>query len=146
MIEGSEGNLPEEIAAAHVAQDNDESLANDNTSARRPGVGVMAQGAHESGYPKAFVHALQTIISKAEHERGYVGLLLISIDNLSMIMQGYGHETSERAMEALVEKIKTLLNDSDIISRLQKDQIAIILSGKKQKTCPCVSGYDSSQY
>ena len=81
-------------------------------------------------YPPEFIdmleHALHDAI--AEHTSG--SLLLVSINNLPMIINSYGHDTSEIVVHDLMRMMKQILNETDIIYRLQRDQIAIILNNR----------------
>ncbi len=79
-------------------------------------------------YPADFVNLLETSIRGviADHTSG--ALLLLSIGNLSMIINAYGHDTSEIVMHDLIKMIKDLLAEGDTIQRLQRDQLGIVLS------------------
>ncbi len=78
-------------------------------------------------YPREFVdtleHAIQNTIT--EHSNG--SLVLVSISNLSMIINAYGHDTSEIVMHDLMKIIQGILSAGDTIQRLQRDQLGIIL-------------------
>lgn len=79
-------------------------------------------------YPADFVNLLETSIRGviAGHTSG--ALLLLSISNLSMIINAYGHDTSEIVIHDLSKMIKELLVEGDTIQRLQRDQLGIILA------------------
>jgi EAL domain-containing protein (putative c-di-GMP-specific phosphodiesterase class I)/GGDEF domain-containing protein len=59
--------------------------------------------------------------------------MLISITNLSMIINAYGHDTSEIVMHDLIKMIQAMLAEGDTIQRLQRDQIGIILARRDQE-------------
>ncbi len=84
-----------------------------------------------TGYPSSFVATLQDVINRNEETKTHGALMAVSIDNIAMIMRGYGHEISEQVIVSLMEKLERHIGASDIIARLQKDQIGIIL--------PCIS-------
>lgn len=79
-------------------------------------------------YPADFVNLLETSIRSviANHSSG--ALLLLSISNLSMIINAYGHDTSEIVVHDLTNIIKGLLAEGDTIQRLQRDQLGIVLA------------------
>ena len=79
-------------------------------------------------YPADFVNVLETSIRSviANHTSG--ALLLLSISNLSMIINAYGHDTSEIVIHDLTNMIKSMLSEGDTIQRLQRDQLGIVLS------------------
>ncbi|NBX02956.1 MAG: GGDEF domain-containing protein [Alphaproteobacteria bacterium] len=78
-------------------------------------------------YPPEFIETLDNAIQTAITEHTAGSLLLVSITNLSMIINAYGHDTSEVVVHDLMGMIKQVLNEGDIVERLQRDQIAIIL-------------------
>lgn len=77
-------------------------------------------------YPHSFVELLEKNIQKviADHNSG--ALMVVSITNLAMIINAYGHDTSEIVMHDLLRKIEAILNPGDVACRLQRDQIGII--------------------
>lgn len=79
-------------------------------------------------YPVDFVSALDRTIQKtiAEHTSG--ALILLSITNLAVIINAYGHDTSEVVMHDLMKMIESILPKGTPIERLERDQIGIILS------------------
>lgn len=81
-------------------------------------------------YPGDFIEALDSSIKSAIEEHTAGSLLLISINNLSMIINSYGHDTSEIVVHDLMQMVKKVLNEGDMIQRLQRDQIAIILCNR----------------
>ena len=54
--------------------------------------------------------------------------MLVSINNLAMIINAYGHDTSEIVMHDLIKLITAILSPNDNVQRLQRDQLGIILS------------------
>lgn len=82
---------------------------------------------YATGYPAGFTDLLQEVINRNISASVQGALLVVSIENIAMIMRGYGHEISERVIGSLVEKISYLLSPQDTISRLQKDQVGILI-------------------
>ena len=81
-------------------------------------------------YPPEFIDMLDQAIHTAIDDHTAGALLLVSINNLPMIINSYGHDTSEIVMHDLMQMIKAVLNENDIIYRLQRDQVAIILNNR----------------
>ena len=79
-------------------------------------------------YPRDFVDLLEESIQRtiADHTSG--ALMLVSINNLAMIINAYGHDTSEIVMHDLIKLITAILSPNDNVQRLQRDQLGIILS------------------
>lgn len=86
------------------------------------GGGVMA-----SGYSTDFAQSLQESIRAHQESHSSGALLLISIDNLAMIINGYGHDVSETVVRALMTQVAEALGPSHRVERLQRDQLAVIL-------------------
>jgi diguanylate cyclase (GGDEF)-like protein len=94
--------------------------------------GAIILGNRPTGYPEEFRAALEKSIAESRQDGLCTALVLVSIENLSMIMSGYGHKISEEVMQALMNSVVSFLADKDIMARLQKDQFSIIL----QSTTP----------
>lgn len=75
----------------------------------------------------AFHAALGKTIGVCREENVGGALLLVSIDNLAMIINGYGHDVSEDVMRALAQHVRAMLGESCMIERLQRDQFGILL-------------------
>ncbi len=79
-------------------------------------------------YPADFINTLETSIRSVISNHNSGAVILLSISNLSMIINAYGHDTSEIVIHDLTNMIKAMLAPGDIIQRLQRDQLGIILS------------------
>lgn len=79
------------------------------------------------GYPAEFVAQLDRAIVHARKRQVEGSLLVISIDNLAMILSAYGHELAEQMMRYIDTEIKTIVDDHDVVSRIQRDQFGIVL-------------------
>lgn len=79
-------------------------------------------------YPADFINILETSIKGVISSHTSGALLLVSISNLSMIINAYGHDTSEIVMHDLTKMVQELLGNGDTIQRLQRDQLGIILA------------------
>jgi EAL domain-containing protein (putative c-di-GMP-specific phosphodiesterase class I)/GGDEF domain-containing protein len=77
-------------------------------------------------YPPDFIIALESSIQGIIDEHISGSLLLVTISNLAMIINAYGHDTSEIVMHDLVKAVEAMLNEGDTIQRLQRDQFGII--------------------
>ena len=78
-------------------------------------------------YPQEFVESLERAIQGAISEHSSGSMMLVSISNLSMIINAYGHDTSEIVMHDLLKMIVGILAQEDKVERLQRDQFGIIL-------------------
>ncbi len=78
-------------------------------------------------YPHEFVEMLEKNIQKVISEHTSGSLLVVSISNLAMIINAYGHDTSEIVMHDLLRRIEGILTEQDTVFRIQRDQIGIIV-------------------
>jgi EAL domain-containing protein (putative c-di-GMP-specific phosphodiesterase class I)/GGDEF domain-containing protein len=102
----------------------------------------------EYHYPPAFMRALEKALS---HNKGGLegALLVCAIDNLPMIISGYGHTRAEKMLREVKANIAALLQPEDKIYRLQRDQFAIIapkmdalrLTTTVRSICDCLKRY-----
>jgi EAL domain-containing protein (putative c-di-GMP-specific phosphodiesterase class I)/GGDEF domain-containing protein len=89
---------------------------------------TQAQPQYNEGYPSDFIIHLQHIIEERDKTRP-AHFINIAIDNLPMMISGYGHKICEQAMNALLVGLKGHMAQyalQCLIYRIQKDQIAII--------------------
>ena len=79
------------------------------------------------GYPPSFVAKLDERLSAARKAGKKVGLTLVSIDNLMMIVSGYGITVSEQVMVELRALIAQHFPDNAHVARVQRDQFGVIV-------------------
>ena len=122
----ADGHMSRDISAS-----SDDMPGNDNASAitamRNLSGSIHQLPGYVSGYPQDFTGLLQETINHNVAASMQGALLVISIDNIAMIMRGYGHEISEKVITSLTEKIGYMLSPQDTLTRLQKDQIGLIM-------------------
>ena len=79
-------------------------------------------------YPQDFIELLEKSIQQSITGHATGALMLVAISNLSMIINAYGHDTSEIVMHDLCRMIEAILGEGNSIQRLQRDQFGIILA------------------
>ena len=84
-------------------------------------------------YPSAFMKHLQDAIehSKRTHEHGT--FMLLAINNLAMIINGYGFDASEEVLKEIKRAISRGLNPHDKVERIHRDQLGIVLANCDRK-------------
>lgn len=97
-----------------------------------PGAMTTASGAYpgereSAGYPAGIVARLQEVLNRPRDEDNQGALILISIENMPMILSGYGHLVAENMMNCFMQELRGILPPNDAAVRLQKDQIAILV-------------------
>lgn len=79
-------------------------------------------------YPSAFMKHLHDAIEHSHKASEPGTFMLIAINNMAMIVEGYGFQASEDVLHAIKCEIGSILNPHDRIERIHRDQLGIILS------------------
>lgn len=79
-------------------------------------------------YPYDFINLLETSIQTAIREHTSGGLIVVWITNLAMIINAYGHDTSEIVVHDLTKMIEAIVGPGGTVQRLQRDQIGVVLA------------------
>ena len=85
------------------------------------------------GYPPEFTQQLSTIIEAGRLNKIDGHFLLLSIENLAMVISAYGHNDSEIVLADLQKQIENILSHNDVVERIQRDQFGIILSNTNEE-------------
>lgn len=91
-------------------------------------------------YPAEFVIQLERSIQSVIEEHTSGALLLVSITNLAMIINAYGHDTSEIVLHDLLGMVRDMLADGDSVYRVQRDQIGVILTNSYPEDAAVIAG------
>lgn len=81
----------------------------------------------EYDYPHHFTQSLSQAITNAKQDIGTGALLIVSINNLAMIIGTYGHDDTEQVMMNICKAIRRLLTADSAVERINHDQIGVIL-------------------
>lgn len=79
------------------------------------------------GYPHYFLHALSKLDAQAREKQEQAALILVSIDNLAMIMSGYSMSVAEAVMSELFQLITDKSGSGATVVRVQRDQFGILV-------------------
>lgn len=104
-------------------------LESGNTTFSLGGDDLSLPAPHYPGcdfYPSDFVNGLETSIQTVIREHTAGALLLVSISNLAMIINAYGHDVSEIVVHDLTKIVASMLSEGDMVQRLQRDQLGVI--------------------
>jgi diguanylate cyclase (GGDEF)-like protein/PAS domain S-box-containing protein len=66
-------------------------------------------------------------ISFAKRNHGQLGLLFLDLDNFKSINDTLGHETGDRLLQAIAQRLLHCVRDSDTVSRQGGDEFVILL-------------------
>ena len=86
------------------------------------------------GYPQSFLDALAKHDADARKSGSHAALVLLSIDNLAMIMSGYSMAVAEAVMGELYEVIAGIDLPQVTILRVQRDQYGVLIAATDETT------------
>lgn len=66
-------------------------------------------------------------LSHAEHEKNILALFYLDLDNFKEVNDIYGHNAGDQLLLIVVARIKNILREKDIVSRLGGDELTVIL-------------------
>lgn len=81
------------------------------------------------GYPQHFIEALSRLEADARAHNESAAFVLLSIDNLAMVMSGYSMAVAEAVM-AEVHAVVSAQAPQAVVLRVQRDQFGIMMTGK----------------
>ena len=84
------------------------------------------------GYPQSFIDALAKLDADARQRSQPGALVIVSVDNLAMIMSGYSMGVAEAVMHELYAVIATH-NPGGTTARVQRDQFGVLLSNRGEQ-------------
>ncbi len=80
------------------------------------------------GYPQYFIEALSRLELEARQKKQAASFVLLSIDNLAMIMSGYSMAVAEAVMTEVADVVRTAAKGGPVL-RVQRDQFGVLLLG-----------------
>lgn len=83
------------------------------------------------GYPQHFIDALAKLDADARQQHFTGALVIVSVDNLAMIMSGYSMAVAEAVMNELNAVILTH-NPGGVTARVQRDQFGVLLAKRSE--------------
>ena len=110
-------------------------------SAAAEGVEIVTEvkSSRASLYPENFVNQLQAALTACRQDQTSGGLMIVSINNLAMIMSAYGHDISEVVMDNIRDKIRHVLTPQDYIERIHRDQFGVIIAQCTNSDIPTIA-------
>jgi diguanylate cyclase (GGDEF)-like protein len=79
-------------------------------------------------YPLHFVQDLNLAIARSKQDLSLGAVFIISINNLAMIMNAYGHDGAEKVMHQLCNILRSQLTKNDLVERINLEQIGVIVN------------------
>lgn len=125
-----ENGLPEKLVSTLTVEGVRETETGDNLAL----TAIHALSAHPNSekrgyhYPPDFIRHLQkSIVHSIDHGKSGT-FMLLAINNLAMIINGYGFEASERILSEIKRTISANLHAHDQVERIHRDQMGIVLA------------------
>jgi diguanylate cyclase (GGDEF)-like protein len=117
-LEGEAPLMPENPQAQTVAVRAGEEL-------QKPVQAVEIRGTYD--YPVYFIQDLNHAILRAKQAGTQGAFFIVSVNNLAMIMNAYGHDGAEKVMHQLCDVLRGEVEKGDLIERVGRDQIGVII-------------------
>jgi diguanylate cyclase (GGDEF)-like protein/PAS domain S-box-containing protein len=76
-----------------------------------------------------FYDRLSHALASAQRTQGWVAVMLLDLDNFKVVNDTFGHMTGDLVLEAVAQRLKSCMRESDTIARLGGDEFTIILEG-----------------
>jgi len=74
-----------------------------------------------------FFETAQTLVSIAKREKSKISFLMIDIDYFKKINDTYGHQVGDYVLIRLVQEMKSMIRDGDLLARIGGEEFAILL-------------------
>ncbi len=77
-----------------------------------------------------FMDLLEQAIARSSHSQHPLALLYLDLDNFKVINDNFGHETGDRLLMAVAERLSAAVRkNTDAVARLSGDEFAILQTG-----------------
>ena len=74
-----------------------------------------------------FLDRLGQAIAKAKRENHLIGLLFLDLDRFKIINDTLGHTAGDQLLQTIAQRLKSLVRESDTVSRLGGDEFTVLL-------------------
>ena len=77
---------------------------------------------------RAFENTLEELMGQASRYKSSFSMLIFDIDNFKRLNDQYGHDMGDRVLKELVERIKEVVRDVDMLSRWGGEEFTILMA------------------
>ncbi len=135
IVHKSGHNVPVEIVGKTVRSRNEVSrlgVVRDITAHRHAEARIQYLAHHDmlTGLPnRAYLtERLTTILALARRHGTLVAIMFIDLDNFKFVNDSLGHHTGDALLKEVALRIKSVLREADMVSRLGGDEFLVILA------------------
>ena len=82
-----------------------------------------------------FQDRLQQMLHQAHRDREKVNLLFLDLDNFKDVNDSQGHDTGDKLLQSVAERLASCMRDSDVLARLGGDEFVVV--------CPAIASHES---
>lgn len=75
---------------------------------------------------------IEQVLRLVRRKRIGAGLIYLDLDDFKRINDAFGHETGDRLLQQVAERMKEVLRSSDLVSRFGGDEFAVLLQDVEQ--------------
>lgn len=80
-----------------------------------------------------FIDRLENYISLAKRKKQKISVMFIDLDRFKQVNDSLGHETGDKLLKAVAEKLNACVRSSDTVARLGGDEFTVILTDIKNE-------------
>lgn len=77
----------------------------------------------------SFEMTLENAIKRANRDKFKVGILFFDLDNFKEINDTYGHSLGDNVLVQVAKRVRKILRESDVVSRIGGDEFVVLLEG-----------------
>ena len=81
-----------------------------------------------------FEQQLEALLQRSQGSKEPLALLFLDLNKFKLVNDTYGHQTGDRVLQAVAERIKACIRPGDIAARIGGDEFVILSAGASAKT------------
>lgn len=115
-IEHMEAQIHKQIEDLHEQQDKLDHLASHDNLTGLPN-------------RRLFLERLDQALARAKRQGTQLALLFIDLDNFKIINDTHGHNAGDAVLQAMAQRLRTLLRETDTAARIGGDEFIVLIEG-----------------
>jgi diguanylate cyclase (GGDEF)-like protein len=78
---------------------------------------------------RLFLEHVEEALQRRQRNGNLLGLLFVDLDRFKAINDSLGHDVGDRVLQQVAERLKSLLRQTDVVSRIGGDEFTVIVDG-----------------